>query len=339
MAPHLTFLDLRAGTRPMSAPPARAVMCLGNFDGVHRAHAALLQEGVYLAARLSSTTADHAIRDPRRADVLGGVFCFYKPSSDFTGLKAGMPAFHLTTLRDKLTLFAEVGIAFVCLCDFREIRDMDPGDFLHFLENACGCEGVVCGFNFRFGHAAAGNVSMLKDHFGADRTVVLPEMTLEGETVSSSRIREMLIMGDAESATRLLGRPYSLNATVTHGKRLGRTIGFPTANQYFPTEALVPAHGVYVALCHTPNGVFPAVSNVGTHPTVDARARVNCESYLLGYCGDLYGIRVKTELLCRLRPERKFPGLPELTEAIRRDIASAEAYLRSHGLWPHSPEN
>ncbi len=334
MMPKLTFLDLRGPTpHHMPTPPLPAVLCLGNFDGVHRAHMALLREGRQLAKRLTASGLYNA-PTPREAKIPCGVFCFFRPSSDFLMRGEREAPDHLTTLAEKLRLFRREGVDFVCLCDFEEIRTMEPDAFLQMLRRDCHCIGAVCGFNFRFGRHAAGDASMVMAEFGPKRSVIMPEMSFEGGTVSASRIRVALLAGRAEEAARLLGRPYSLTATVSHGKQLGRTIGFPTANQFFPAEALIPAHGVYAALCHIPEGIYPGVANVGTHPTVDAHARVNCETYLIGYSGDLYGRRMKTELLCHLRPEETFPDLEALTAAIRQDAETALDYIRQRHPLP-----
>ncbi len=316
--PRILCLDLRGDVPcPVAAPP-QVVLCLGNFDGVHPAHAALLREGVRLARTCAAAC---------------GVLCFFRPSGDHF-LPADARPYHLTTLREKLRLFAALGVEYAYLCDFADVRTLPPPDFIRLLEKEIGCIGAVCGFNHRFGAGAAGTPALLTEHFGANAATVMPEMTVDGVTVSATNIRNRLWAGDAEGAARLLGRAYSVEATVTGGKQLGRTIGFPTANQYFPAESLVPAHGVYVALCHTPDGIYPAVANVGCHPTVDERARVNCESYLMGFDGNLYGRRIKTELLCRLRPEMHFPDITALQDAIARDADHAAAYLREHHLLP-----
>ncbi len=325
-SPRMVCIDLRDGfpRTETATPPARVVLCLGNFDGVHVAHTALLREGVKLAKTLSRA---------RKEAVAAGVLCFFRPSSDFFR-PADAPPHHLTTLAEKLTLMAEVGVDFAYLCDFEEVRHLPPEAFLAMLEERLGCVGAVAGFNHRFGAEARGDASLLSRHFGEAAVVLMPAREADGVTVSSSAIRERLWSGDPEGAARLLGRPYRITAPVTTGKQLGRTIGFPTANQTFPDGALIPAHGVYAALCHTEEGTFPAVANVGSHPTVDTDARVNCESYLMGYTGDLYGRSMTTELLVYLRPETHFPDVTALTAAIARDAATAEACLRARGLLP-----
>lgn len=319
----LTFLDLRGGvSRRMEVPPTHSVVGLGNFDGVHRAHGVLLTETVRLARSLSEAEG---------RNILAGVFCFIRPTLDFVLRPEGVSPVrvrgHLTTLRDKVRLFAEAGLDFVCLCNFPDIRDYSPEDFIRLLRNSCHAVGVACGFNYYFGKHAAGNPSLLVEAFGVDHVFIQPEMALDGMTVSSSLIRACLAKGDTETAEKLLGRPYSLDSAVVHGKRLGHTLGFPTANQYFPKERAIPARGVYAVLCHTPYGVFPGVSNVGIRPTVDAHGRVNCETHIIGMEGDLYGRRIKVEFLTKLRDEQRFDGVEELVAAIRRDSEAATAAL------------
>ncbi len=320
------FFDLHGPVpRPM-APPTRTVLCLGNFDGVHRAHAALLEAGRALADSLSPRPS-HTDASPAKAPIPCGAFCFFRPSSDYLPHRTAAHPAHLTTLRQRLALFAASGMDFACLCEFPAVQSLPPDAFLDRLAAEAGCIGAVCGYNFRFGHRATGTPAEIVSYFGADRTVILPEMTLDGDTVSATRIRALLRSGNATRAAALLGRPYSLSATVTHGKQLGRTLGFPTANQYFLPESLIPAHGVYAARCHTPDGVYPGVANIGTHPTVDAHARVNCETYLLGYTGDLYGKRMTVEFLEFLRPEKRFSDVEALAAAIGQDAERVRELL------------
>ena len=315
---HFLCLDLRqTPPRPAGTPPDRCVLCLGNFDGVHIAHAELLSRGIYLSRSLSVA---------REEDVACGVLCFFRPPSRFLS-GDGKPVPQLTPLREKLRLFAAAGIEYAYLCDFSRVRTISAEDFLTCLETEVGCVGAVCGFNHRFGAKAAGNNALLVRRFGEDAVVVVPEITVDGVTVSSTNVREALLRGDVALAARLLGRPYSICTTVRSGKRLGRAMGFPTANQRFSADAIIPAHGVYAALCHTPAGVFPAVANIGSHPTVDEGAEVNCETYILGYEGDLYGRHIKTELLSYLRPERRFPDLASLQCAIAEDAKAAAQYI------------
>lgn len=341
MIPSPVFLDLRGGSiRRMEQPSEPLVLCLGNFDGVHLAHASLLRQGLTL-------------RNERLPEGLCGVFTFFRPSFDYlqsTKSLAGdsdaaraqqkavprrqAPHRHLTTLKEKLRCFAELGMDFVCLCDFEKIRALSPQQFLEFLSGDLGARGAVCGFNFHFGLGGQGNAELLSRFFDNPQKgyfcAVAPEFRLDGDTVSASRIRELLMTGQTETAVKHLGRPYALEATVVHGKQLGRSLGFPTANQLFPLQSIIPAHGVYAVLCYTPLGMFPGVANVGSHPTVDRHGAVNCETYILCPPQDLYGYRLRVEFLCRLREEKKFDSIEALTRAIAEDTERAAAYTTEY---------
>ena len=316
------FLDLRGGRiRPMPKPSLPLVMCLGNFDGVHVAHSHLLAHGA-------------ALRDQHFPHGLWGAFTFFKPTFDFFSADSEPKGKHLTTLKDKVRLFADLGMDFVCLCDFEQIRTLSPEDFLTLLRCDLGVSATVCGFNFRFGKDGLGDSSLLSAYFDSPShglyCHVAPPYLMDGIPVSSTRIRQLLLTGHAEAASHHLGRPYALEGRVVHGKHLGQTWGFPTANQYFPAECIVPAHGVYAVLCHTPHGVYPGVANIGSHPTVDRHAPVNCETHIIGYDQNLYGMMLKVEFLHRLRQEVKFPTQDALKDAIGRDIAQAKAYIASY---------
>ena len=335
----LTFLDLRGDhVKPMDKPSVPLVLCLGNFDGVHKAHQNLLRQSL-------------ALRDKKFPFGLCGVFTFFYPSSDYLRAQKA-PEYshgdmqshvirrkrghhkHLSTLKEKLAYFAEAGMDFVCLCDFDQIRTLSPEDFLDLLYMDLGTRGVVCGFNFRFGVGGLGDASQLEAYF--TRTVpqafceIMPPFCMDGDVVSSSRIRKMLLSGDVALASRHMGHPYTLSSMVIHGKQLGRSWGLPTANQTFLPESIIPAHGVYAVLCYTPHGVLPGVANVGSHPTVDDHAPVNCETHIIGYDHDLYGYKLKIAFLNRLRGEVKFPSADALREQIHKDIEDAVAYVKAY---------
>ncbi|MBE6652144.1 MAG: riboflavin biosynthesis protein RibF [Ruminococcaceae bacterium] len=318
MTPRLICLDLRGGTvRPLEAPLPPTVLCLGNFDGVHLAHAALVREGRRLTALIRAQR-----NDPR---ILCGVFCFLRPSGDYF-LQSGTHPTHLTTLKERIVALQGLGVDVIWLCDFPTVRDMLPSAFLNLLQAECACVGAVCGYNHRFGRKAAGDPSLLAATLGEACISVLPPLSIDGIPVSSTRIRACLSKGDVETAERLLGRPYSLEGRVLHGKSLGHTWGFPTANQIFPADRLIPAHGVYAVTCYTPSGTFPGVANIGLRPTVESPQRVNCETHIIGFSGDLYGKMLKVEFCKFLRPEQRFDSVEELTAAIRRDTHTAAVY-------------
>ena len=327
MTPRLVCLDLRgAFPRPVEAPCAPTVLCLGNFDGVHLAHAALLQRGRALVEIRNQ-------RSPQDAPpALCGVFCFFRPSGDYFLPEDAHPT-HLTTLKERILAFRRLGVDLVWLCDFQELRELEPMDFLALLRDHCHCEGAVCGYNYRFGRRAAGTPELLTHFFDESLVSVLPSLEFDGLPVSSTRIRTCLAEGAVEIAAQLLGRPYALEGRVLHGKSLGHTWGFPTANQNFPADRLIPAFGVYAVICHTPDGVYPGVANVGLRPTVEAtspRKRANCETHIMGFSGDLYGKTIRVEFRRFLRPEQKFASADELKQAIQRDKEAALAVIQGH---------
>lgn len=316
--PRPVFLALQGRPSRPTEVPRRAVLCLGNFDGVHRAHEALIRAAAERA---------HAAGCPCI------VFCFFRPSSDYLpprgGREDGAPH-HLCSLREKLSLFATAGADLACLVDFSILRDMSPADFIVFLRETCHAQGIVCGFNYRYGAGGAGDAASLAEAFSAPEDIpplILGEQAVGGLTVSSTRIRNALLHGDPRTAAALLGRPYALESRVLHGKQLGRRLGFPTANQTFPPDRLIPAHGVYATRVHTPEGVFMGVSNVGLRPTVENTCTANCETYILDYDGDLYGQLIRVELWDYLRPERRFANTDELRTAVLRDAEQARELL------------
>lgn len=324
MTPRAVCLDLRGDRiRPLRTNAPRAVLCLGNFDGVHIAHASLIRQSRRMADEITRRDGENA-----HSPCLCGVFCFFRPSGDYFLPENTHPT-HLTTLKERIHALRDLGADLVWLCDFPSVRDLSPLGFMEMLRDTCHGVAVVCGYNHRFGKYAAGTTALLQDFFGADNLSVLPALEVEGYPVSSTRIRACLSAGDVEAAERLLGRPYTLEATVLHGKSLGHTWGFPTANQNFPPDRLIPAYGVYAVTCVTPTGTYPGVANVGLRPTVDgATARVNCETHIIGFAGDLYGKPLRVEFRKFLRPEQRFHSVEELKTAIRRDTAAAADYVR-----------
>ncbi len=304
---HLTCISLQTGREiPI---PEKTVLCLGNFDGVHRGHQELIREAL-------------RIRQTLGAGVCAGAFCFRTLSSD---LLTKRPPEHLTTGEERQALFAKAGLEFVILADFAEVRDLSPADFATaVLQNECHCAAAVCGFNYRFGKGAAGTAEDLCRLLGAPVTVC-PAVVIDGEPVSSTRIRAAVREGKVDQAARLLGYPYTLSGTVKHGKALGRKLGFPTANQDFPPFAAIPRHGVYATDCVLEGAHYRGVSNVGNHPTVDApESAVNCETYLIGYDGDLYGKPLAVSFLRFLRPEKSFASVEELKNQIAKDAELAK---------------
>ncbi len=303
----LTCISLQTGKEmPI---PEKTVLCLGNFDGVHLGHQSLIREALRVKLELGT-------------GVLCGAFCFWELSSNLLSSNA---LEQLTTTGERSKLFAKAGLEFVIYADFADLRSLSPESFAKdILRGECHCVAAVCGFNYRFGKGAAGTAQDLFHLLEAPVTVC-PAVEMDGEAVSSTRIRAAIRNGEVAKAARLLGYPYALSGTVQHGKELGRKLGFPTANQDFPPLAAIPKHGVYATDCLLEGVHYRGVSNVGNHPTVDApKTAVNCETYLIGYTGDLYGKNLTVAFLQFLRPEQTFESVEKLKEQIAKDAQTAK---------------
>lgn len=295
--------------------PPETVLCLGNFDGVHRGHQALIR-----AAR--------ELRDERFPQATLGVFCFAGLSSDFL---SSDPPGHLTSEEERLTRFAEAGAELAVIADFPLLRDLEPEEFARRILMAdCHCVAAACGFNHRFGKFGKGTPDLLRRLLGGN-LLVQDAVTEGGEPISSTRIRRLLASGRPDAAADLMGHPYLLTAPVVHGAQLGRTLGFPTVNQRFAPMALIPCAGVYQTLCTVDGAAYAGVSDIGTRPTVDGAHEVRCETHLLDFSGDLYGKAVQTAFLRYLRAEQKFSSVEDLRRQVERDRESVRRLTEQTG--------
>ncbi len=296
-------------SRHASAIPDACVTALGFFDGVHRGHRALLSRTVSLAKKMGYAPA---------------VFTFAPTEQSYKTTA------RLSTPEEQLSLFEACGITHVFYADFNALRDLSPDAFVsEILIRSCHTAIAVCGYNFRFGRGASGDARELKRlmHTHGRRISVIPQKTLaDGAPISSSDIRRKIEAGDMASARAMLGRAYSLTSPVLHGKALGRTIGFPTINQAFPKGAVIPAHGVYDVSVDIDGMRYRGLANVGTRPTVEEGANVNCETHIIDFSGDLYDKTVTTRFVRMLRREMHFSSLAELQAAINENLKEIKNY-------------
>ena len=297
--------------------PADSVVCIGAFDGVHLGHRALLRH-----------TA-------RRAAALGvpAVAVSFEPlPREFFG--RGNPPPRLSLARSKVDAFIAEGMQGIGLLAFdAAMAATSAEDFVRQLlvQRLCARE-VWIGPEFSFGNRRGGNLALLQA-MGQQLGFVagqIDTVQVNGERVSSTRIRQHLLAGEFAAAADLLGRPYAIAGRVVRGRQLGRTLGFPTANLRFPrTPAL---SGIYATWVH---GVYqtpwPSVSSFGTRPTVDGVEPL-LEAHLFDFAGDLYGRHIEVEFVAKLRDEEKFNDLPALTAQMQRDAAQARHILSEHRL-------
>lgn len=300
----------RGGGAPCLPPSAVAV---GLFDGVHRGHCALLELTRREASRRGLTAA---------------VLTF----DDAPGLKPGTA--RITPLPERLALLRDAGMDAAVVLPFPSVRDLSPEAFVReVLTGALAAHLAVVGYNFRFGKDAAGDAAVLAARMKAagGEALCLAGVTLaDGTPVSSSRIREAIALGDMPRAAELLGRPYSLTLPTVHGKALGRTVGLPTVNGAIPEGLLLPKRGVYAGEAIVFGHAYPAVTNVGTRPTVSGEG-VSVETHIIGFSGDLYGAAPTIRLFTYLRDERRFASLDELKNVITQNIEEAKRIWLEHG--------
>ncbi|MBQ7821967.1 MAG: bifunctional riboflavin kinase/FAD synthetase [Clostridia bacterium] len=292
---------------PCEMPPC--VVALGNFDGVHTGHTELLKQAVAVAVKRG---------------LMPAVFTFAKHPET---VLANRNAPSILTLDDKLEIFKELGIERVYLADFEKIRDYSPDRFVSdILRKTINASVAVCGFDFKFGQYGKGTPEMLTRLMDGE-AVVIPPVMKRGQPVSSTLIRLAVESGDTEYAAQMLGRPFYIDFPVIHGKELGRSIGVPTINQNFPAGHVIPAHGVYACTVTIGQKKYAGVANVGSHPTVDTDAQINCETHIVGFTGWLYGQKIKVSFYKKIRDEKKFSSIDELVAQIERDIAQTKEYF------------
>jgi riboflavin kinase/FMN adenylyltransferase len=285
---------------------------VGNFDGVHRGHQALVGAAKAWATRLDGPAVVVTF-DPPPHEVL------------FPG-SAREP---LTTLDDRADLLQSAGADHVVVLRATPaLLALSPEAFFEdVLLRQLGGRAVVEGYNFRFGRGRSGDTNTLRELSAAAGVGFeeVPPLVVGGEPVSSSRVRSALLAGSLSLAAELLGRPYRVAGTVVTGAKRGRTIGFPTANlDGVPT--VLPGNGVYAVRAAVDDRTYPAAANVGPNPTFGEDAR-KVEVHLLGFSGDVYGKPMAVEFVAKLRETRPFAGPAELVEQLRRDVEAARAAL------------
>jgi riboflavin kinase/FMN adenylyltransferase len=281
----------------------RTIFALGFFDGVHLGHQALLTACKTLAKQKNCTA---------------GVITF--DAHPDTLVLGKTPAL-INTPTDRALLLKNYGMDTVIALPFdKAMMEMPWQDFFRLLMDTYHAAGIVCGNDFRFGHRGEGNAQLLREACEQEKIpcAVIPEQTVEGIRVSSTHIRQLLEAGDTETAVKFLGHPHILSGAVISGRKLGRTIGVPTANLALPEGLLIPRLGVYACLAVIDGKKHMAVTNIGNRPTVEGH-HITVEPWILDFDGDLYGKRITLEFHKFLRPERKFPDLAALQAEIRKN--------------------
>ena len=287
----------------------QSVVALGCFDGLHIGHRALIKE-----ARVSASKAGLPL----------AVFSFTAPPKSFF-IKSSVPV--LTDMNEKKRLMALLGVDILISVDFTaEIAALSPEDFFESIIRQRLCaSSVFCGFNYRFGKGAKGDselLSRLCKESAIDFSAI-PSVSVEGTTVSSSAIRDLLSEGNVKVASKLLGRKYSIRSSVVSGQQLGKLLGFPTVNQLLSPTSAPLRNGVYLTRTRVGRHVWRSITNVGVRPTVDG-STLCAETHLFDFDGNLYGRNIRVEFLEFIRPEQKFASVEELTVQVLKDIEKAK---------------
>ena len=301
----------------MELSPRGSAVALGNFDGVHGGHRLLIEQMMQAGELRGLTTVALTFSPhPRR------LF-----SDEYTVLQSD---------EEKARRIGEIGPQYACFLPFcRSVADLPPAAFVEeILVRQLHCRLICVGYNFRFGKDAVGTADWLRA-YGADHGIevlVLPEVDCDGLPVSTSAVKAALEAGDIPRANRLLGYAYSLSGPVVEGAKIGRTIGFPTANLQLPAELFLPSDGVYVARAAYEGDVYDAVVCVGTRPTIAEGLVRKVEVHLLDGDHALYGKQVEARFLLKLRDNKKLDGLDALKAQIARDVTQARTFLATGKL-------
>ena len=318
-------MKLALGLHSRNLPPEGCVATLGNFDGVHLGHRAIIERLAEEGQRLNLPVCA-VIFEPQPRE-------FFDPDN--------APP-RLMRLREKVDRLSELPVDHTLILRFtRALASLPPEAFIdQILVRALRTRHLVIGDDFRFGHRRAGDFALLKSR-GAQagfKVSDTPSVLIDGVRVSSTLIREALLAGDLDRAARLLGKPYEVCGRIIHGAKRGRALGFPTANLLLQRKN-TPVRGVFaVTMRGLSESPLPGVANVGNRPTLSGDDTLLLETHLLDFDGDLYGKRVEVEFHQKLRDEHRYPGPDELRAQIERDIMAARDFFAGRQNHP-SPES
>lgn len=288
--------------------PVQTVVTVGKFDGFHRGHRSLLTT---VLKEAESGLSSCVVSFSTAVDRIGS---------------------SIYTKNEQRMLCESMGIDVLAEYVLDEtLREMSAEQFVsEILCKKLQAKVIVAGEDFRFGRNRSGDVNLLQaleETYGY-RTVILPKVEEDEVRISSTGIRNLLAEGKICEANELLGRPYAVFGEVLHGKKLGRTLGFPTMNLLPAPEKLLPAYGVYVTKTKVDGQWYDGITNIGLRPTVDSDHRVSVETHLFDCTMDLYGKQVEVRFMEFLRPEQKFEDIEQLKHAMQEDFLNAKAYLK-----------
>jgi len=287
-------------------------IALGNFDGIHIGHQRLINNTVQYCKKNGLSSI---------------VFTFRNHSRDIT--KSPDTVKKIVTWKEKVRIIESLGVDYLIVIEFDEkFSKMSPADFVkNILIGKLNMKQANCGFHYRFGYKAEGTPELLKEMSQKNNfeVFVLEPVTIDGELVSSTKIRELISAGDMETCKNFLGRKYSLEGIVVHGKELGKKMGFPTANIFINETRVIPPNGVYITNSYVNNTKYNSITNIGYNPTVGGDKRL-IETYLFDFDEDIYDLNIRIEFNKKIRSESKYENIEILKAQISRDVEIAKKY-------------
>lgn len=279
-------------------------VALGSFDGLHSGHLSLVNKIIELANENKGRSIVYTFKNHPR-----------------TLIKGTTPPKLLMDNESKEEILEALGVDLIYFEEFNEeYMKLTPEGFIKYLCEKFKVKGIVVGFNYRFGYKNIGNIEMLKElstKYGYELYVMEP-CNYEDEVISSTRIRNELFNGNVDKAMKMLNRPYIIKGKVVHGKKLGRTIGFPTANLDYSKEILIPSKGVYYTNVEWQGKIYKGITSVGNNPTVNGN-KLTIETYILDFNNDLYGHNIKVYFIKKIRDEKKFNSIDDLVIQLKKD--------------------
>ena len=291
-------------------------IALGSFDGLHLGHLSLI----------------HKVREEAEKNGGKSIVYTFKNHPRAVINKENGPKL-LMNNDEKAEIIEDCGIDMLYFQDFNsEFMKISPKEFIEFLINKFNAKGLVVGFNYKFGYKNMGDTYLLKElqkEYSFELFIMEP-CKYKGEVISSTRIRKAVENGDVYEAYEMLGHPIRLSGEVIHGRKIGRTIGFPTANLNYDKKCILPAVGVYYTNVKVNNNIYKGITSVGNNPTVEGKS-LTIETYILDFNEDIYGENIEVFFIKKIRNEKKFNSIEQLKEQLKKDKSFAvyENYMSS----------
>ena len=280
------------------------VVCIGGFDGIHLAHQQLFKKTMNISTKFDIVTFEVIPKIYFNEDL--------KP---------------LISNEGRERIFSTFNPQNLVYLNFENFNKISQEQFCNYLKNNLKVKKIVVGKDFKFGKNRSGDITTLIHFFGEENIFLLDDFLIDNEKVSSTKIRYYLSNGDIEKANNYLGREFSLIGTVIEGKKIGRSIGFPTANLSLDQDTFIPNFGVYAGKIYIDKNIFNTIVNIGLNPTVDDQATLKIEAHIFDFSSDIYNSKVEISLNKFIRKEIKFKNIDDLKFQISEDIKTAKKYF------------